>query len=170
MNSRTATLQRYGWIVLLMSVLAGCGFQLRSYNFDSAVNGFALTGDTNLAVTEPLRRGLLSAGAAELAPDEAGLVVDLLDQREERRSVTSAGQARAAEYEVMYAVRYRLLGPQQEELLAPTWVERERVFRIDRDNIVGSSEEQALLRREMIQDIAGQIVRSMDAVSRPTEG
>ena len=52
------------------------------------------------------------------------------------------------------------------ELVAPTWIERERVYRIDRGNIVGSSEEQSILEREMLRDVAGQIIRAMSAVSR----
>jgi outer membrane lipopolysaccharide assembly protein LptE/RlpB len=55
-------------------------------------------------------------------------------------------------------------------LAPPTWVERERVFRIDRDNIVGSSEEQALLERELTQDLVSQLIRAMDAVSRNLTG
>ncbi len=152
----------------LVSVSA-CGFRLRTYNFEANVDSFAISGRTNVSITQPLRRGLLQAGVAEKPAAEAGLVVELLQQREERRSVSTAGQARAAEYEMNFAVRYRILDGKQQELLPPTWVERIRVYRIDRDNIVGSSEEQALLQRELMQDIVGQIIRSMDAVSRPAE-
>ena len=77
-----------------------------------------------------------------------------------------AGSARAAEYETSLAVRYRILGAGSEELAPATWIERQRVYRIDRDNIVGSSEEQALLEAELMQDMVGQIIRAMEAVSR----
>ena len=63
-------------------------------------------------------------------------------------------------------MRYRILTQEGEELLPATWLERERVYRIDRENIVGSSEEQALLERELLQDIAGQIIRTVDIASR----
>ena len=147
-------------------MLTGCGFQLRSYAISANVESYSITGrTTRIAVTQPLRRALQQAGVRE-NNDSPGIVVELIDQRNERRSVSTAGQARAAEYETTYSVQYRLLGADEEELLPPTWVERERVYRIDRDNIVGSSEEQALLERELMQDVVGQIIRSIDAVTR----
>ena len=152
--------------VLLSVILAGCGFELRSYSFSANVASFALTGDTRLAVAEPLRRGLKQAGVTE-APGSAEITVELLDQRRERRAVSTGSGVRAAEYETSYAVRYRVTDAAGTELLAPTWVERARVFRIDRDNIVGSSEEQAILQRELMADIVGQIIRTLDLVSRP---
>ncbi len=41
-----------------------------------------------------------------------------------------------------------------------------RTYRLDRNNIVGSSEEQALLRGEMEQDVVQQILRSLDTATR----
>lgn len=148
-------------------ILASCGFQLRSYNFSSAVDSYALIGKTQLGVAQPLRAGLGQAGLQEVEVEQAELVVELLDQRRNRRSVSTAGRARAAEYESSYAVLYRLLDAQGQELAPAIWVERERVFRVDSDNIVGSSEEQALLERELMSDVVGQIIRAMNAVSRP---
>ncbi len=150
-------------------LVAGCGFQLRSYDFESNVDGFALTGQTGGAVAAQLRQGLIQAGVTEKPAAEASMVVELMDERRNRRSVSTAGQARAAEYELDIGVRYRILNTGEEELLAPTWIERSRIFRIDRDNIVGSSGEQAILERELMQDVVGQIIRSMDAVSRPAQ-
>ncbi len=146
--------------------MSGCGFQLRSYDFEGSVESYALIGKTNSRVADALQRTLSQLDVARVEPETATLVVTFLDQRNERRSVSTAGQARAAEYEVNYAVRYRIDDNQGNELAPPIWVERERVYRIDRDNIVGSSEEQALLERELVQELAGQIVRAMNAVSR----
>ncbi len=154
-------------LVSVTLILASCGFQLRSYNFSGAVDSYALVGKTQLGVAQPLRTGLRQAGLQEVEADQAELIVELLDQRRDRRSVSTAGRARAAEYESSYAVLYRLLDGQGQELAPANWVERERVFRIDSDNIVGSSEEQALLERELMSDVVGQIIRAMDAVSRP---
>jgi len=158
-------LNRAVWVCVMLT-LASCGFQLRSYNFSGAVERYALTGKTQLGVAQPLRKGLRQAGLQEVGLSEAELIVELLDQRRDRRSVSTAGRAAAAEYESSYAVLYRLLDGQGEELAPANWVERERVFRIDSDNIVGSSEEQALLERELMTDVVGQIIRAMGAVSR----
>ena len=156
-------------LLLLAAVLAGvagCGFQLRSYNFAGSVDSFAVTGKSRLAISQELRRGLSQAGVNEVSAEDAAIKVEILEQRRDRRSVSVAGSARAAEYETSLAVRYRILGAGSEELAPATWIERQRVYRIDRDNIVGSSEEQALLEAELMQDMVGQIIRAMEAVSR----
>ena len=110
------------------------------------------------------RRTALASSDASAA--DAAVVIEILDERNERRSASVGGQSRAAEYEMTYAVQYRLLGSDERELAPATWVQRDRVYRIDRGNIVGSSGEQNILRTEMIQDVVGQIIRAVDAVSR----
>lgn len=150
----------------LLLALAGCGFHLRSYNFEGAVDSFAITGQMRAQVVAPLRRNLRQIGVAEKPASEAALVVEILDQRNRRRSVSTAGQARAAEYEVDYGVQYQILDGTGDVLASPTWIQRQRVYTIDRGNIVGSSEEQAILQQELMQDVAGQIIRAMDLVSR----
>ncbi|XOV84665.1 MAG: LPS assembly lipoprotein LptE [bacterium] len=158
-------LNRVAFLLAVLS-LVGCGFQLRSYSFSGAVDSFALIGKTQLGVAQPLRSRLSQAGLQEVEAGQADMIVKLLDQRRDRRSVSTAGRARAAEYESSYAVLFRLLNGQGQELAPANWIERQRVFRIDADNIVGSSEEQALLERELMSDVVGQIVRAMEAVSR----
>jgi LPS-assembly lipoprotein len=156
-----------GWLTLTVILsLTGCGFQLRNYDFEASVESFAIVGKQRAQVVAPLRRALTQVGVEESSPTDASMVIEIMDQRSERRSVSTAGQIRAAEYEVDYGVRYQLLSAAGDVLAEPIWVERQRVFRVDRGNIVGSSEEQALLQRELMQDVVGQIVRALNLVSR----
>lgn len=155
------------WLTLSLAFcIAGCGFQLRNYSFESSIESFAITGKDRIQVVVPLRRALRQLGVQETPPTDATMVIEIMDQRNERRSVSTAGQVRAAEYEVDYGVRYQLLSGAGDVLAAPIWIERQRIYRVDRGNIVGSSEEQALLQRELMQDVVGQIVRALDLVSR----
>jgi LPS-assembly lipoprotein len=150
---------------LVLTVLPGCGFQLRTWELGTTAESVFVTSNPRNPLEGPLQRALRQAGVAlASSPAEAELVVALLDDRRERRSATVSDQARVAEYEVNLGVRYRVTDGDGNELVAPRWVERERVYRVDRDNIVGSSEEQALLEREMQQDLVQQIIRSLDAV------
>ncbi len=152
--------------IAAVMLLTACGFQLRSYNLEANVQSFAISGMQRAQVATPLRQALLQLGATEGIAAGADVVIALLDQRSERRSVSTAGQARAAEYEIDYGIQYQLLDGQGAALTDAQWIERQRIYRIDRDNIVGSSEEQNLLRREMLQDVVGQIIRAIDLVSR----
>ena len=153
-------------VCVVLLAVTGCGFKLRSYGFTGTIESYALIGRTNLEVANVLRSQLRQAGVAEASPSEASVVLELLDQRRDRRSASTAGGARAAEYEMTLEVHYRVLDGSGSELVAPTWIERQRVYRSDRDNIVGSSGEQTILERELINDIAGQMTRVLDTVGR----
>ena len=150
----------------MSSALAGCGFQLRSYGFEGNVESVAITGLIRAEVVAPLRENLRRIQVPEKSASEADLVLEILDQRNRRRSASTTGGAGAAEYEVDYSVQYQIMSNSGEVLAGPTWIERQRTFTIDRGNIVGSNQEQTLLRREIIEDAAGQIIRALSLVSR----
>ncbi len=152
------------WAVMLL--LAGCGFHLRTWDLGTSLDSARVEASQRHALAAPLRRVLSQSGVSEADEGESQIVVKLLDQRRNRRSVSVTGQARAAEYETTLEVRYQVYGADGTELIPPRWVRSERVFRVDRDNIVGNSEEQALLEQEMQNDLIQQILRSLVAVTR----
>jgi len=152
--------------VAVLALAAGCGFHLRTWDVGTSIASAFVSADARNPLQAPLERALRQAGVAEAAnADEAEVVVELLDSRRDRRSVSVSGLARAAEYETTLGVRYRVTDREGRELVPDQWLERERVFRVDRDNIVGSSEEQALLEREMQNDLVQQILRALSAVT-----
>ncbi len=152
----------------LMLLLAGCGFHLRTWDLGISLDSARVEASQRHALAAPLRRVLSQSGVSEADEGESQIVVKLLDQRRNRRSVSVTGQARAAEYETTLEVRYQVYGADGAELIPPRWVRSERVFRVDQDNIVGNSEEQALLEQEMQNDLIQQILRSLVAVTRTT--
>jgi LPS-assembly lipoprotein len=159
------------FLVGLVGAVGACGFQLRGWDVSAAVSSAYVTSNLLNPLEQPLRQGLRQAGVEEAdAPEQADVVVRLLDSRSERRSATVGEQARAAEYETTLGVYYEVFDPQGRELVPAQWLERARVFRIDRDNVVGSREEEALLEREMQNDLVQQIIRSINSVAARTGG
>ncbi len=171
-----ADVQRGKWprvvaALLLTVVVAGCGFHLRNYSLDANLESFYVDSASQHFLADELRQGLRLAGATEAATAmEAELVVELMDQRRLRRSVSTTGSARAAEYEIELGVRFRLNNGAGEALTEPQWITRERVFRVDRDNIVGNNEEQVLIEREMRADLVQSVVRTINAVTGSRAG
>ena len=151
-------------------VLSSCGFQLRTWDLSSSVDSFFVQVSGNNPLETPLRRAMQQAGvtAAESA-NAADVVVRLLDMRRARRGVSVTARARVAEYELNLSTLYSVTRA-QEQLLAPQWARSSRVYRVDRDNLVGSSEEQALLEREMQSDLVQQIIRAVNAVTTEVAG
>ncbi len=164
---RVRTRLRIAFLILPALVLTGgCGFQLRTWDLGTSVESFYVRDASNNPLASPLRRALRQAGVEEAgSASDAEVVVVLLNAQRGRRSVSVTDQARAAEYEITLGVQYRVLDGQSQELIASRWVRGTRVFRVDRDNIVGTSEEQALLEREIQNDLIQQIVRALNTVT-----
>ncbi len=153
-------------LVWLVAASGGCGFHLRSWDVGSSIDSVHVAANARNPMQAPLQRALQQAGVTLVdRAGDASVVVELLDSRQERRSISVSGQARAAEYESTLGVRFRIADAAGGELVPAQWLERVRVFRVDRDNLVGSSEEQALLEREMRSDLVQQILRTLNAVA-----
>lgn len=155
-----------GLLCMSCLVLAeGCGFSLRSWDLGGNVESFYVEARGNNPLELPLQRALRQAGVPEAdSPSAAAVVVQLRELRRSRRGVSVTSRARVAEYElnvdVLFAVRSA-----NKQLLAPQWARSSRVYRVDRDNLVGSDEEQSLLEREMHGDLVQQIIRAVNAVT-----
>ncbi len=161
------SLRRLGIIALVLVLAAGCGFRLRTFDLNTAVSSVHISSSSGNFAEVPLRQGLERAGVTIVpVADEAEVTVALLNARQDRRSVAVTDQAQAAEYELDLGVQYSVSGPDGKELIAPRWVETSRIYRVDRVNLVGTNEEQALLEREMVNDLVQQIVRALDAATQ----
>jgi len=151
-------------IVLLM---AGCGFHLRTWDLEGSIDTARITANARNPLAEPLRRGLLGAGVELVENDQdADVVIELLADQRGRRSISVTRRARAAEYETSLQVQYAVRGSGEKMLIAPRWMRASRIYEVDLNNLVGSSEEQSLLEREMVNDLVQQLIRSLNAVAR----
>ena len=162
----------FRWVaaVAVLMLACGCGFHLRSWDLQESLESAYVESASRHDLTEPLRRALRQAGVA-LAEDAASadMVIQLLNEREQRRSASVSGTARVTQYEMIYGVRYRVTDGGGTVLVPTQWVDRLEVYSVDRNNIVGSSEEQSLLQREMREDILQQILRTLAAVAPKAE-
>lgn len=155
---------RFLFIVGLASLVAGCGFHLRTWELDGNIETAKITSNLRNPVAEPLGRALRSTGVEVLGSGDADVTIELVSDRTSRRAVSVTDQARAAEYQTTLTVVYTVQDAEGQTLAGARSVRASRVYTVDRDNIVGSSEEQALLQREMVEDLVQQIIRGVNAV------
>ena len=154
------------WLAMLVS--AGCGFQLRTWELASAFETVRIEADHGVDLDLDLGRALESAGV-RLVDFEADVVVRLSDQRDDWRSVSVTQGARTAEYELALQIGFRVTDQEGNELAPGRVLRSERVARLDRDNLVGSSDERRLLAAEARTDLVGRMVRTLDTLSRRSE-
>ncbi|MCB1684541.1 MAG: LPS assembly lipoprotein LptE [Pseudomonadales bacterium] len=146
-------------------LLAGCGFHLRTWDLETNVASAAVAAQGRSVLDEPLKRSLRNSGV-ELLEEGAQITIDLLNEQRGRRSISVNDQARTEQYELSLNIQYEIRDESGAVLLPPRWIRALRIYRVDRDNLVGSSEEEALLEREMVNDLIQQLMRSVDAVTR----
>ena len=150
-------------------LLGSCGFHLRSWDLGDTFQTVHIDADMSVDLDRELSQAFRAADV-RMATDaaEADMVLKLTDQRQARRSA-SVTAGRAAEYEMSLAIRLALETGSGEVLAPSSELRSERVARLDRDNIVGSSEEQALLVTEMRTDLVDRILRMVGVLARRIE-
>lgn len=152
---------------VLLLLFAGCGFHLRSYNVDAAFQNYFIAASETSSFAADLRRMLKGAGVAESASrSTADVVVEVLEERDQQRSVSTTSNARVAEYELEVGVNVRIVNGAGIELAPAQWINRTRVFRVDRNNLNSNSQEQSLIQRELRAEVGQALLRTVNAVAR----
>jgi len=157
---------RIAGLLLAAACLGGC-FHLRGSATESDLGAVQLTAVHTFESTPFVERALARSGVRLV--DEGGsaaVVIQLLEEKLTRQTVSYTGQARTAEYEVTLTLVFRASRTNGDELVADRQLRASRVFLLDRDNLQGSSRQEDLLRDEMTADLAEQIVRAVDAANR----
>ncbi|HDZ56707.1 MAG TPA: hypothetical protein ENI17_08325 [Pseudomonas xinjiangensis] len=138
--------------------LSGCGFQLRGTGVDSIkLEQIRLSSNE---INSPIYRQLrdtLEAEGVEVT-DTARYHLQLLESRNERSALSYTGRASAAEIEIRQYLTFQITDTEGRVLIGPETLTTQRVYINDRDNIVGTGEEEDLLIREMRQDMTRQML------------
>lgn len=139
-------------------LLSACGFHLRG----SGVDNFKLdelhvsaqnnNGPTHREVMDALR----SSGVA--INSSAPYHLQLLDESRNQRALSHSSRSGPAEYEVRRQLTFQIVNSAGQPLIGPETLSTQRAYVRDRDNVTGSSEEQALLQREMGEDLTRQLM------------
>jgi len=159
--------------VIIAVLIAGCGFHLRGANtgLDASIERVALSAENAYgAFVQMLQRSLEQSGIEVARQEsEAPYAIHVLDERVTRRAVATTSQVRVSEYEVRMEVRFELVDSTGSALIEPANLVAERIYSFDSSSLVGSSEEEELLKEEMRRDLAGQIIRRVNATIRASK-
>jgi len=148
----------YLFVLLATLTVASCGFQLRgSAEVPESMRELELvmpSGRGELGIE--LRRTLRVSGIDVVAG--APQTLEILKEKQGRRTASLTEDIKVDEYELRTEVSYQVT--QGDALLIPpTMARAARVYSYDRNAITAESVQEALLRREMQQDIARQILQ-----------
>lgn len=156
-------LPRIAVLALCALLLPGCGFQLRgSHAMPAFLTDVTVQVPRN---SEELARELtLAFERVGIATNGGDLVLEVTRELRTRQTATVDSRAKAAEYTLVYAVDWRLVGADGRALSPLQPLILRRSYQYDATNVVGKNTEEENLVQELRRDAARQIVRQLGAL------
>ena len=157
---------KYAAAVALL-LLSSCGFQLRGDPEVGIKKLFISSVGPSLVVADVRRT--LATGPTRLVTTavESEAHLRILQEAREKTVFTITGTGRVYEFQLRLTVRYELVVPGREEPVIPsTEIETRRLITYSETAPTAKEAEEALLFKDMQQDLARQILRHVAAVKR----
>lgn len=156
-------------LFLFASLLSGCGFHLRdAVDLPASYQRMAIEGVSPYSeLGLKLKRRLQGNGIEVVESTAAGVILELGQINYERRLLSvSAVSGKTAEYELHYSVMMSVRDRQGNTLLAAQPLRQLRDYVFDQNNVLGTDNQEAQLREDMVDDLVGQILRRLQAQAR----
>ncbi len=149
----------------MLVLLQGCGFHLRGTTPEA--KNMPLTYVEGGATASQLRVQLSHVDKVTENAEAAQIVLTILNENFDRR-VLSVGSIRGKvrEYELRYVVNFEVRDKSGKELLSAQSIKLTRDYLFDETQVLGSDTEETILRRDMVRDAAGQIMRRLQALNK----
>jgi len=159
--------RQIGLALLLTGLLGGCGFKLRgSQHF--AFTRIAVNPHPGGRVAQELRRvlaGVVQVLGADEPVKQAQVLLQVLSEGQEKVvvGINSSGQVR--ELQLRLRVKFSLTTPQGQDLIAGDEIVQQRDISYNESAALAKETEEALLYRDMQNDIVQQILRRLAVVT-----
>lgn len=164
----------------LGTAFQGCGFKLRgaaslpfaSAYVDSAEAVLTTSGNATSHSTQriasqlaPLLRNYLqSTQKLATTREGAAIIINLVNEAREKTILTLSGSGKVREYRLTHRVRVSAVDSSGREVLAPSLLQLNRDFSYSDEQIMAKEAEEAVLHKEMEQDLLRQILRRLGYV------
>ncbi|SDB27724.1 LPS-assembly lipoprotein [Pseudidiomarina indica] len=153
------------WIIvtLIAAAVSSCGFQLRDhYQLPPAMESVAIKAPAFSEFAKVVEQRFTLAGVNLANLDTETLVIELLNEQLDRRTLSLSQSGQVAEYEMIYTVTYQLL--KQGEASAVQKLEVYRDYQDDPNFALAKTREREVLVQEMRQEAAHQLLRQTIAL------
>lgn len=153
-------------------MITGCGWHLRNSG-DIAnlagINQIHIDGDQKNQLYRFVSRSLKSSNIAITEnPKEAEITIRLINQRATSRAASVSSSARISELHITELVDVEIVTADGKVLLPKITLSREKFFNYNEDNVSTNAEEQKILKREMMTDLARKIINLLNSMLKKT--
>lgn len=152
------------FILCLVGLLTACGFQLRgNYALPFQTMSIALAPSSELYAQ--LKRSIEASSPTRIVDDpkdaEAHLIV--LGDRNEKVILTLNAAGRAREYELVRTFSFKVSGPNNTDYIPSSQIRLRRDMTFNDDLVLSKESEEALLWRDIQNDLIQQLLRRLAA-------
>lgn len=157
-------------LLLVLGLLAGCGFHLRrGAEVPATMAPLAVkAADPYSRLAQAVQLAVDDAGAAARDGTTPAATLFISDERWGSLPLSFDQSGRALEYTLRYAVTFRVTAADGRVLLAPTTIEQSRDYVASPQLAIGTDSEQQILETEMRRDMAQALLRRVQAVGAGT--
>jgi LPS-assembly lipoprotein len=160
-------LSRTALLVVLMAVLAGCGFKLRG-TAEVPFETLYLPGATG-GIALDLKRNIQAGTKAKVVDDpaKADAVMQFTEESRTKEVLSLTGAGRVREFQLRYRVGFRVHDGKGNEYVPQSTIQLTRDVTFNDTEILAKEQEEQLLFRDMQSDMVQQILRRLAAAKPP---
>lgn len=158
-------------LLIATLLLSACGFQLRgTYNLPWETLHIGLPENSELYFQ--IKRGVEAGTLTKIVTDAKQASASLVILRnEQHKSILSlSGKGLVREFQLTRTFMYRVQDASGKELLPVSQIVLQRDMTFDDERIFAKESEEAMIWREIQQDMVQQLLRRLAATSRPAKG
>ena len=159
---------RNAFVVVLLVVLAGCGFRLRG-TAEVPFETVYLPGGATSGIALDLKRNIQAGTNARVVddPNKADAVLQFTEETRTKEILSLTGTGRVREFQLRYRVGFRVHDNKGQEYVPQSTIMLTRDVTFNDTEILAKEQEEQLLFRDMQADMVQQILRRMAAAKRP---
>jgi LPS-assembly lipoprotein len=148
-----------------VSLVAGCGFQLRQAP-DFAFKSIYVNSAPGSTLGKELKRNIESNNAVAVVatPAAAQVILDVLNEQREKIVVGLNASGQVREFELRVRLRFKLRTPDGRELISDSEIVQQQDISYNETAALAKESEEQLLYRSMQTDIVQQLMRRLAAV------
>ena len=147
----------------MMSSITSCGYSMRgSLNLPPSLSKISVYSDNYSELVNSINSTLLNSGITVTTSNNKNLYrIIILSEELNRRQLSMNITGRVNEYELIYEVRYEINLPNEKNLSDSITLYRDYVF--NENNVMGNSDREADIHREMISTASTLIFNKLRA-------
>jgi LPS-assembly lipoprotein len=151
-----------------LAMLAACGFQLRGTGSNYGTMPFKsvyVAGSENSNFVNTLKRYITASGTdVTPEPTAAEAIIEVLREAQDKSILSRNSQGRVREYTLQYTLQFRVKNKQNAILLPADEISLRRTISFNESAVLAKESEEAMLYRDMQNDMVQQVVRRIAAI------